>query len=128
MRPVFPLLAFAATAALLSGCGTSRDRGTVAQRAACNQRADEVYTKQNRDQVYRDDMYATSTRDAPFAGAGLVGNTSRGLSGEYARDRLVDDCINGATAAATPAPSSSGGSLLSSAPPTSSSPLARPPR
>ena len=116
-------------AGLLSGCGTPRDRGSEAQRAACSQRTDEVYLKQDRGLIYRQDQYATSTRDAPFAGAGLIGDT-RGLSGQFARQTMVDDCIAGATAAAVPAgpAAGSGSPLISVAPPTSSSPLARPPR
>jgi hypothetical protein len=99
-------LALAATA-----CARPNPQGSASavERAACRQRADQVYTMQNRDQVYRSDTFATSTRDAPYAAGGVVGNTTRGLSGEFSRDQMVDDCLRssagnvGATPAA-PAP------------------------
>jgi hypothetical protein len=100
-RAALPVAAIA-VATLLSGCAGSASRAhggaTAATIAACRSRADEVYDKQNRDQVYRSDTYAGGTRDAPFSSTGLPGITSNGLSGRYARDTLEDDCINGSSA------------------------------
>ncbi len=96
---------------------THRD---VAALAACRQRADEVYQKQNRAELYRSDEFATSSRDAPFASTGLPGITTRGLSGEYARDVLVDDCLNasGAPQGAKLSPANaSGGASPEATPP-----------
>jgi hypothetical protein len=61
----------------------------------------------NRDEVYRQDTYATSTRDAPFAGAGGPGVPTAGLGGEYQREQMVSDCVrggNGTVGAAPDAP------------------------
>lgn len=99
------LALFALAGLALAGCATNapRDRGSAAQQAACRQRADEVYLKQNRGDVYRGDQYATSTRDAPYASSGLIGVTSSGLSGRYARDKMLDDCLAAVTAGGRPA-------------------------
>ena len=99
------LAATSLTLVALAGCGSDQDRprASAAQQAACRQRADEVYQKQNRGDVYRSDQYATSTRDAPFASSGLIGVTSSGLSGRYARDKLLDDCLGSVTAGGKPA-------------------------
>ncbi len=100
--PFLPAALLAVT--LLAGCNsTPRDRGTAAQQAACRERADEIYIKQNRAEIYAADRYATSTRDAPYGSSGLVGVTSAGLSGRYARDGLITDCINGLTNNTAPA-------------------------
>ena len=117
----------------LGGCAGSRAperQGSAAQKAACRQRADEVYSKQNRAEVYRSDTYLTTTRDSPFATSGLPGITSRGLSGQYARDTLVRDCLNntagnvGSTLSETPTESAR---TAPTRRPTSFSPLAVPP-
>ena len=92
----------------------------VAVLASCRQRADEVYQKQNRAELYRSDVFDTSNRDAPFATVGLPGITSRGLSGQYARDTLVDDCLN------ANAPGGATGVTGAGAAPVSSSPAALP--
>ena len=81
---------------------------SAADAQACRQRADEVYLKQNRAELYRSDTYATSGRDSPFSIANLPGVTSRGLSGRYERDNLVSDCLNasGSNGAGSPAANS----------------------
>lgn len=83
------------TAALTAGCQRRPAIGEVsaADRAACRQRADEVFDKQNREEVYRTDVFAGSTRDAPFSVAGLPNDPSRGLASQYQRDTLLDDCL-----------------------------------
>ena len=105
--------------ALFAGCARHAAVGdlSAADRAECRQRADEVFDKQNRAEVYRTDVFAGSTRDAPFASTGLPGITSRGLSGQYERANLLDDCLrsrgggsgSGSGGSATPAPSAQPG-------------------
>jgi hypothetical protein len=82
----------------LAGCavgGGTPSRSSAVREAACRQRADEVYDRQNRADVYRTDNFVSSTRDAPFGGSGLRGSISDGLPGQYARDQILSDCLNG---------------------------------
>ncbi len=76
-----------------SGGRARANAGTV---AACGKRADDVYLRQNRDEIYRADNYVGNTRDSPFSGTGLSGITSAGLSGRYARDNIQEACLNSA--------------------------------
>lgn len=80
---------------LAGGCTRATPAGNVsaADRAECRQRADVVFDKQNRAEIYRTDVFAGETRDAPFATTGLPGITSRGLSGQYERANLLEDCL-----------------------------------
>jgi hypothetical protein len=95
--------------------------------AACRQRADQVYDMQNRGDVYRSDMIAGGQRDAPFGAVGNPGNVSTGLSARYARETMVDDCLNGLSV--TPAaPSESPPLTAPSESPPLTAPLAAPPR
>ncbi len=93
---VLPLAALLALAACSSPPQSSggRARASAATLAACRQRADDVYLRQNRDEIYRADTYVGSTRDSPFAGYGQSGITSAGLSGRYARDNIQEACLN----------------------------------
>jgi hypothetical protein len=86
-----PILVLAA-----SGCVRSEpeSHASAVERAACRHRADEVFAVQNPDQVYRNDTFESSTRDAPFAGAGLPGLPDRGLTNQYTRQQMVEDCLN----------------------------------
>ncbi len=99
------LLATLAVAGL-TACATpiggapSREAANPKAIAACRQRADAVYDQQNRGAVYRADTYAGSVRDAPFAGSGPAANPSSGLSGRYAHDTILDDCLSGASGSA----------------------------
>lgn len=95
----------------LAGCaegGGARSGATPKAMAACRQRADEVYERQNRGAVYRTDTFVASQRDAPFGGSGPAGNPSTGLSDRYAHDTILDDCLNGmassTTTSGTPSP------------------------
>jgi hypothetical protein len=94
---VLAALALAALTACSTSFGTTASHEGVSAKAmaACRHRADQVYDQQNRGAVYRTDSYAGSVRDAPFGGAGPAGNPSSGLSDRYARDTMVDDCLNG---------------------------------
>lgn len=101
------LVVAAALAALLAGCAAPEPQSHAAavNAAVCRQRADQVYALRNRDQVYKDDTYATSARDAPLSTSGTIGVTSRGLSARYERDQILSDCLagTGSSVGATPA-------------------------
>ncbi len=119
---------------LAGGCGSSRSSGqqaSAAQKAACRQRADQVYASQNRADLYNSDRYQTTTRDAPFATSGLPGITSRGLGGQYARETLISDCLNDVAGnvgnSANNPPPSTGDRATPGSLPRSLSPLAVPP-
>lgn len=68
-------------------------KAELAAVSACRDRADQVFERQNREQVYNTDTYRSITRDAPFTTNGLVGVTSAGLSQQYHRDNLVQNCL-----------------------------------
>jgi hypothetical protein len=71
--------------------------------AACNSRADEEFTQQNRGASYQSDTYQTSQRDSPYSGAGLP-ETAHGLSDQYERAQDVKHCLNGVATPLAPAP------------------------
>lgn len=84
---------------LLAGCSAPQGAGgtaSPAQAAACRQRADEVYERQNRADVYRSDTYAGGTRDAMFSSTGSPAAAMAGLPGRFARDRMLAECLRGA--------------------------------
>lgn len=61
------------------------DRDTA---AACRQQANNTYAIQNRDQIYRiQDPFS------PQSGTGLTDLPTRGLSDQFAQERMVQDCI-----------------------------------
>jgi hypothetical protein len=70
----------------------SNPPATAAQAAACR----EVYGRQNRADIYNADSEAGGSRDAAFSGA-VPANMSARLSARFARDRLYDDCLHGAS-------------------------------
>ena len=84
-------------AALLAACAPQRQTPTASagQSAACRQRADEVYNRQNRADIYRADSNSTSSRDAAFSGVAPIGITAQ-LSARYARDQMYESCLRGA--------------------------------
>jgi hypothetical protein len=90
MRATGLVLALAAAGCARPPPPTSQDAAAV---AACRQTADRVYQTQNRGEVYETDRYETSGRDAPYSLGNLPGVTTRGLSGEYARDTMIGDCL-----------------------------------
>lgn len=81
---------------LLAGCGEGglRATATPAQLAACRARADAVYDRQNRADLFRADTLA-GNRDAPFSGSGVIGTGSETLSNRFAREKLIDRCLAG---------------------------------
>jgi hypothetical protein len=103
---------YAALAALigLGGCAVPLGSGggpppSANAVAACNTRADEIFSRQNRDAAYKSDTYQTSERDSPYSGAGIPG-TEQGLSDQYARGQDVRSCLNGVATPLSPGPSS----------------------
>ena len=110
MKPHAHLASAILVTAVLAGNACSFDfgpspppqRAEVAAVSACRARADEVFQRQNRDQVYRVDTYNTDTRDAPFGTNGLKGVTSAGLSQQYGRDNMVQDCLRSTGAGPQP--------------------------
>ena len=105
-RTAMALLCLAALPPALAGCTQSaaiaRSHASAAAAVACRQRADQVYDRQNRADVYRSDTYETSTRDSPFASTGLPGVTTAGLSSRYQYAQLQDDCLNNSGSGAAP--------------------------
>jgi len=95
LLPLIPILALTACYSPPAG-GGGRAHASAATIAACGKRADEVYLRQNRDEIYRADTYVGSTRDSPFSGGGQSGITTAGLSGRYARDSYQEACLNSA--------------------------------
>jgi len=98
--------ALLALALALAGCARPEGeaQATAADRAACGQHADDVFRLRNPDVVYRQDTYDTSTRDAPFNGAGLSSVPTAGLSGQFERDQLLRSCLDGGGGTAPDAP------------------------
>ena len=65
---------------------TQANRQAVAE---CRAQADRTYAAQNRgDLSRRDDL------DDPFAAGYVSGIVTRGLSAQYQRDNMVQDCLN----------------------------------
>lgn len=100
-----------AVLAALAGCASPQGGGSRASAderalAACSRQADDAYLRQNRDAIYQADQYVSGGRDSPFGGASGVANPSAGLSERYARETMVDDCLNAGTdqPGATPTP------------------------
>jgi hypothetical protein len=73
------------------------DRADQAAIAACRSRADEVYLKQNRDLVSRQERI-----DSPLSSSGVDTLNTAGLAGRYERDSLFDACIKGVQAQTAP--------------------------
>jgi outer membrane biogenesis lipoprotein LolB len=84
----------ALTAISLSACAGDAPQGGQAQAdaattAACRQRANEVYDRQNRAAIYS----ANSSSNAPFSANYTPDVSDRGLSQLFAHDKLVSDCV-----------------------------------
>jgi hypothetical protein len=82
----------------MAGCASpngGRPAGVSAgQVAACRARSEAIYRQQNRGDQYQGDTYATSTRDAPFGGAGLPSAGPASLGAQYGREKALNDCYN----------------------------------
>jgi hypothetical protein len=108
-RSTGPLLVMGLLA--LTGCGQqygSRPAGLSATQAkACDDRSDAAYRAQYRGEIYRNDSYATSTKDSPFATNGMAVPPGASLGTQYGRDQALHDCYNASgsgTDTAGPAP------------------------
>lgn len=106
---------------VLAGCARpSGPPPTAQQTAACRQRADEVWNRNNRGEIYRADAYAGSTRDAMFSSSGSPNLGIRDLQGRFARDQIYDDCVRAVAGnvgsnpdtAAAPAPPATGTGVM----------------
>jgi hypothetical protein len=79
---------------VLAGCAPPAGPPPTAQQmAACRQRADEVWERNNRGEIYRADVYASGTRDAMFSSSGSPNLGVRELQGRFARDQILSDCL-----------------------------------
>ncbi len=89
-------------AAVLSACSppapTPEQRASQAAVAACRQRADDVFARQNRAAIFNDRM------DDPRSGGYVSGITTRGLSERFAWDNQVQDCVRNQGAATDTGP------------------------
>lgn len=91
---------------ILSGCESGAPLSGQAQadqqtRAACRQRADEVYNQQNRGEIYS----PPPSVNTPFSNNYVPGISDRGLSQLYVHDRMINDCVrNTGTGAERSAP------------------------
>lgn len=90
--------AFLAAALTLGGC-SSQSSGRQGQvdaqtRMACEKRAEQVYEEQNRKDIFG----PASSVNTPFASNFVIGDTTRGLPGLFAHDRMVSDCVNNSIA------------------------------
>jgi hypothetical protein len=65
---------------------------------ACRQRADAVFSQQNRAAIFNDRM------DDPRSGGYVSGITTRGLSDRFAWDQQVSDCVRNQGSADTAGP------------------------
>lgn len=80
-------------AAAVSGCQTSPVTGQAAAdaqtRVACRQRAEQIYSEQNRAAIYS----PQSQVNTPQSGNYTPVVTDRGLSDLFANNQMVSDCI-----------------------------------
>jgi hypothetical protein len=81
-------------ATALSACDgggpqTSQAQADTQTAAACRQRANEIYDRQNRGDIYA----PNSSANSPFSANYNPDNPSRGLSQLYAHDTLVSNCV-----------------------------------
>ena len=93
LRIVASLGALLGTIAL-SACGDTLPRSGQARAdaettAACRHRADEIYDRQNRAEIYS----PQSSVNTPFSGNYNPGLPDRNLSQLFAHDKLISDCV-----------------------------------
>jgi hypothetical protein len=58
-------------------------------RAACEQRAEQVYEQQNRAEIYS----PAAPVNTPYSANYVPDASSRGLSDLFAHDRMINDCV-----------------------------------
>ena len=84
---------------------TGQAKADAATLAACRERADQVYDRNNRDAIY-----TINNRDTPFS-ANYTPRVDAGLSQRYGHENLIRDCVRNTgtetdrtTTSAAPAP------------------------
>ena len=93
MTALRPALLALALGGVLAGCNPPAPKTTPEQADACRARADEVFQRQNRQDVFRTDTHAGGTRDAMFSSTGSRGVGVGQLTSRFARDQLYIDCL-----------------------------------
>jgi hypothetical protein len=68
---------------------TGQAQADSSTRAACRQRAEEVYNQQNRAEIYS----PQSQVNTPFSANYTPAEAGPGLSQLFAHDRMVNDCV-----------------------------------
>ena len=104
MKPAPLLLGPLAGVLILAACvRTPQTPIQAATVAACRERADQIYDRQNRADLSRRDE-----RDTPLAASYLSGITTRGLSARFERGQRIAECTSGlASGAGSPGPAMS---------------------
>jgi hypothetical protein len=84
-------------AAVLAGCAgaAARPPADAATEAACRQRAEQIYRMRHPEEMFGQDTYTSSLRDAPLGTSGTPSMPTRGLSGEFERQQLLRECLEG---------------------------------
>jgi hypothetical protein len=83
---------------------TPQARAAAETVAACRERADEAYDRQNRGEIYN-----ITDRNVPFSANYLPDVPNRGLSQLYAHDVMVRDCVRNTGTETSRAASGGGG-------------------
>jgi|GEM_PF-1955466 hypothetical protein len=83
---------------VLTGCASPRPASGSGQarsaiEAECRARADQAYARQNRADVYNNDILAARTAMAPLSSNGLINNPTQGLSERYAQSSIYQRCL-----------------------------------
>jgi hypothetical protein len=115
---VVPLVFLALGACSFGAPPSTANRASQETLAACRERAEDVYVRQNRDLIYANDNSST-----PYSAGPSTGLPMHGLSAQFAHQQVIDDCVRNtgpatlrgdgpaspsAPAAAGPAPAASG--------------------
>lgn len=89
MRRTAPILLTCLALASCAPKGGGETRSDAAIKAACRERADQIYDRQHRGEIYS----PQSGINTPFSGNYAPSDDSRGLSQLFARDSMIDDCV-----------------------------------
>jgi hypothetical protein len=82
-----PLIALALGACSFGAPPPSKS-ASQATMAACRERAEDVYIRQNRDLIYENDNSTT-----PYSAGPSTGLPMHGLSSQFAHQQMIDDCV-----------------------------------
>jgi len=87
------LMGILSSAVVLSACDvrpqSAQAQADAATRAACQQRAEQAYEQQNRAAIFS----PPPSVNTPFSANYVPSQTDRGLSDQFAHDRMVSDCV-----------------------------------